>query len=743
MGKSLTIKYGRFTFTAEQIKDASELTETDLLGASIPVPSLSVSVRCGDPSILNYTVNDPIVFLENGMKRGTYYIRDVERVSNDIYEIEAVDALEALANVQHHGGMYIGSNVITVNALCKSICGNIPCIIKGERPTDGTLEGVSEILVRGWLPYQSARDNLAQVLLPTGATAKSDLNGVIRIENFWTGQAWHIPAGEMYQDAKNTNEQLVTSVVVVEHQYSPGTEEIELFNGNASSGDIILFPEPAHSLSWSGTIIESGANYAILGAGSGRLTGKKYIHITRRVTRKVQDAPRPLEKIVEKATLINQYNSNNVADRMADYYRHSIVIEGGAAQDYANAGNVVSVYSPYDGTQVLATIERDETTYSSVNRSGSKFRVGYSPEDVSRFRYSEFHEVLTGSGTYPVPENAISLHAVLIGGGQGGRSSQSGTEGGCDSWWSVQYEYHNDASQPIHSPGRGGMAGTGGESGNVLEVDIDISSQRSFDYESGVGGAGGEYDKKASLNPKYGEYGTDTTFGQYTSADGAPYPNGYVDVDLKVYAGTGTAGVNGADGGVGGSAGTLFIKGETGGNGERTATRIGGYGSDCALVHTANFLDLGRRGYQATIGGAGGGGASADNSGGDAQDPVVFDHDVEGTHFWYGTQVAGKGGDAAPKADEDVYGKGGKGANGGGGGGAAGGLQIVGAAHDSPQKYSILNKGGERGDGTSGGKGGDGCIIVTGVIATPIDSGTSVDADLHFEIDRYGRILAV
>lgn len=729
MSKNLVIEYGRFTFTGEAIKDVSELTETDLLGASIPVPSLSVSVRCDDPTILNYTVNDPIVFKEGGRKRGTYYIRDVERLSNDIYEIDAVDALEALANVQHHGGMYIGNDAITVNELCKSICGSIPCIIKGERPTDGTLEGVSEIVVRGWLPYQTARDNLAQVLLATGATAKSDLDGVIRIESFWTGQAWHTPSSEMYQSAKVKNEQRVTSVVVLEHQYYPGDETIELFDGNSNGDVTVTFNEPVHSLSWSGgKILESGANYAVLGPGSGKLTGKKYVHNTRRITRDVQTAPRPLEKTVEKATLISLYNSNEVADRLKEYYKHSDVIDCGMVNEYANAGNVVNVFYPYSSEQVTATVERDETVYSSTNQSKSKLRVGYKPPSVGNYRYEEFHEILTGSGTYNPPEYTTRIHAVLIGSGGGG--SRGGYGRSVSGYTISRIDSESSASHSMVPGAKGGPGGSGGLGGTILEVDIETGDGYSAQYNCGAGGVGGS----SSGNPVSG---SETTFGGYSSDEGGYYQDGYTDIDLKVYGKAGGNGISGANGGDGGNVPSIMIP-ENGKNGGDTIYGSGGVGGSYYHYNHAGGL------AGTSIGGSGGSGA-ADGRGINGR-AIVRSHEslseyafLDRYSIYASAGVNGRAGSNAVN-----YGCGGEG---GGGGSGAGG---IGAFLNVPWSWSgnanyveATAYGASGGTPGTGGDGADGCVIITGVKAIPMPAGTSVDAEARFEIDRYGRILAV
>ena len=193
----------------------------------------------------------------------------------------------------HYGGIYTGQTVAQVVA---HIC-NIPYLIQTR---------FAGVKLYGWLPIATRRDNLIQVLFAVGANTKVDQNGTLRIESLWDGVASSIPEDRVFLGDSVQYAARVTQVSVLEHQYIPGSETVDLFDGTAAEGDIIQFSEPVYDLSAEGfSVLESGANYAKLSAGTGKLTGKKYVHTTRDVRAQVlpDDVPNVVE--VTEATLVS------------------------------------------------------------------------------------------------------------------------------------------------------------------------------------------------------------------------------------------------------------------------------------------------------------------------------------------------------------------------------------------------------------------------------------------------------
>ena len=364
--------------------------------------------------------NTPIIVYRGGEIKARFVSSGVSRIGPVTYQLTGRSPMGALTGMVHTGGIYTGQ---TVEEVVKEICGNIPSLLKSV---------YAGVKLYGWLPYadgkeRSARDNLAQVLFAIGAYLRTDLNGVLRIEPLWDGTASLIEVDRSYTGGTVKYDSPISAVTVTEHQYVAGTETKELFSGTAQNGDIITISEPMHSLSATGfTILESGANYAKISAGTGALTGKAYIHNTRLITQPVTAGAAENVKSVTDATLVSLVNSYAVAKRLADYYRCRETITNDIVSGHEKPGHVVSVYHPYDKKMVSACIQSLDTTMSATLKSSMEALVGFTPAQPESAEYFDERVLLTGSGTWTPPEGAEALTVVLIGDGQDGTAGQNG-----------------------------------------------------------------------------------------------------------------------------------------------------------------------------------------------------------------------------------------------------------------------------------------------------------------------------
>ena len=664
--------YKTWTFEDDQVKSGSCYLETSLPASSLGINTLEVVVKCADAAIADFAQNDPVTYYYKGHQRGIYYIQSVERIGPDRYTLTAVSALGLLAQKRHPGGIYTGQ---TVQEVVTDICGDIPVIIKSN---------LANIALYGWLPYvappkESAKDNLSQVLFAIGAAITNDLDGVLRIEPLWSGVSGFLDDDHVCRGGKVTTEPAVTAVSVTEHQYFQGGETKELFEGSTQSGDIITFNEPAYDLTAEGfAILESGANYAKVSSGTGKLTGKTYIHNTRQVT--VEVTPGPVENIktpTGNPTLVSLVNSYAVAQRLAAYYKCRETIEAPAMIGAEHPGAVVSMYHPYGKKMVIACLETLDAHMSAVLKADLKALVGYEPPDIAQQEYYDTREVLTVSGSITVPAGVTHMRAVLIGGAYGGKPGNPGETGGVGE----KFTYTSSVSgrrtywRTLGRGGKGGSGGNGGQAGKVLVVDIDATPGQVITFNIGTGGAANSA-------------GTETTFGAHSSKDGSVLPDGYVDpVTGDVYATAGDVGLPGGDG-----------NGWAGGDLNRTnalniaqGAPVGGYGPGENSLETAS-----EPGYYVYYYIMSGGGARNQNG------------SIEGGSI--STKLSeckgGKGADATYIPDKSsVPGKGGTGGSGGGGGGGA-------AAQEMLSSTDATAQGGDGGLGSIGGIGADGALIL-------------------------------
>lgn len=648
--------------------------------------------------------NTPIIVYRGGEIKARFVSSGVSRIGPVTYQLTGRSPMGALTGMVHTGGIYTGQ---TVEEVVKEICGNIPSLIKSV---------YAGVKLYGWLPYadgkeRSARDNLAQVLFAIGAYLRTDLNGVLRIEPLWDGTASLIEVDRSYTGGTVKYDSPISAVTVTEHQYVAGTETKELFSGTAQNGDIITISEPMHSLSATGfTILESGANYAKISAGTGALTGKAYIHNTRLITQPVTAGAAENVKSVTDATLVSLVNSYAVAKRLADYYRCRETITNDIVSGHEKPGHVVSVYHPYDKKMVSACIQSLDTTMSATLKSSMEALVGFTPAQPESAEYFDERVLLTGSGTWTPPEGAEALTVVLIGDGQDGTAGQNG-EGGALTGQTIPNTC--SGSFPSAPAGKGGKAGAPGSGGKIFQITIDITPGMSFSYATSQNG--------------------EAVFGSHSSAEGSASASGYYDdVTGKTYARQGAVGYDGGDGGAPGASGGS-VAGYKGGYGYKPAEYTMRMTED-NIRYTQTFKHQG-------IGGPGAAMGTEVTWG-----PSVFS--VGLPTFIPNIEIKGSasGASAVPGADGENYGDGGGAGHGGGGAGGIGSCSISMSPTPPSTQHQSINFSGDLqrgGSGSKGGKGQPGCIILFYGKKKTIKSGPLVQKGGGLFFDRLNKLFIV
>lgn len=723
------IIYGPWTFTDDQIQEASAYLSTSLISDSLEANTFEATVECADKTILEFERNTPLTYFNRGWKVGIFYVQSITRIGPTSYTISATSAIGMLIEGMHYGGIYTGQ---TVEEVLPSICGTVPYVVKTN------LRGIS---LYGWLPVASPRDNLSQVLFAIGAVLKTDLDGVLHIEGLWDGVSGSIGQDRMYMGPSVEYSAKVTQVIVTEHQYIQGTEEVELFDGSANEDDLITFDEPIHNLQAEGfTILESGANFAKISAGTGTLRGMRYVHNTRQIAQDVLPAREANVKTVTDATLVSVINSLSVATRLANYYKSVETILADTVYQNENTGNVVNCTHPYDLEAVSACLESVDVQASGVAKAANVLRVGFSPLPPSSGMLN-VTEWITENGTWTVPENVTRIRAVLIGGGRGGWSGLAGEQP--EETAEVQETTASTAATNYTSGrvsvlgGTGGEAGDGGDPGKVAIFDLDVTPGQTFSVSIGSGGAGGVYSQESTA----GSDGTDTVFGTYSSASGGSNPDGWMEeTSGMILAAKGMPGLNGGNG-----SGRQYISGGGGwqdpvdGNVVTDGQNqwFPGENSDTSIEKTGGSYQNGKYGTgTASAEGGYGGGAAYGANGQPGYDATVSGGPENGyanvtetdTKLEISARGAygGAGADAQPFPPQDVIGSGGRGGNGGGGAGSPGsgiafnrikndGSQSQGTRVTTPVYDQCIP-----GKGSDGSKGGPGGIVL--YYAKPTDT---------------------
>lgn len=750
MANTTKIVYDGRTYTGTEIQNGNMRLATSLLSSSLESNTFNVTLKSPNKNLTNFSRNAPITVFNGERQLGIFYVQDVKRTAADLYKVSATSAVGILSDGNHYGGIYTGQ---TAESIIGSICGSVKYDIQNKlRP----------IKLYGWLPIATPRDNLAQVLFAMGATLRTDLNGVLRIEELWDGLSGDIGTDRMYQGASVEYASKVTQVSLTEHQYVASGDLDELFSGTTQSGDIITFDEPVYGLTASGFTIQSqGANFAKLSAGNGTLKGRKYKHNTREIIKTVSSASEPNIKAVKDATLVSLVNSQAVSNNLVNYLKWNRTIKTSVVYQGEIPGDLISTWDPFDKTSVDVCIQEADIILSNTIKANEKMLVGFTPIRQEGSESYEYHVVLTGSGTFTFPEGTTSARAVLIGAGGAGFDGSPGGDS-TETWEDEEIkttrinltapttsasDSSNVSNRGAGTPGNGGAGGAAGTPGKVYEVTFSPSSGSRISYSCGY---------KGTSN---GALGGATTFGSYSSNSGSTSSAGYTDIITGItYA---KSGDSGADGGKGGSgADGESVGGVSGGKQEPSgsATR-----SDSDTQRASNVsLDIDAT-ANFSLGAAGGGGAGG-NSGGN---PGTTGSDASSgsvrlsiTSGYVNASVypntGGAGGNGANGANASIYGWSGSGAGGGGGAGgdssASSNVSVQYYAYNitTQKRYDFninnvahgaaVRKGGA---GGKGGAGADGCIILYYGVTTPVQDGQLKDKNGLMLLDKYGRRLIV
>ena len=725
------IIYSKWVFEDDDIRSAQIYRATSLIADSLEPNTLNATVRCSDSSILEFEQDTRLTYVHSTDLPAYFYIQDITRTGPDEYAISAMSAIGRLIHgEQHYGGIYTGQ---TVGQVIPEICGPVPCVVKTN---------LQDVQIYGWLPIASRRDNLAQILFAVGAWIRDDLDGVLHIERLWDGYTANITQAQIYQGPSMSYGAKVTQVVVTEHQYVQGGEEVTLFEGQSQQGDIITFSEPAYNLRASGfSILESNANYAKITAGNGTLIGSAYIHNTRQVSADVSQAAEPNVVTVSDATLVSLVNSSDVAQRLAQYYACLATFDGDILPGQQLDGNVVGIY---DRQMVQACLKSLDIKISGTLKATVSALVGFKPPQVDDSQTLDERIVLTGSGTYQIPAGTTLIRYVLISGAQGGHCGQKGGDVGTSpsvSWsdptWGDQYR-----GCGLADGGVGGEGGAPGAGARILEGTLDISDITSIPYSCGLGGLGAAYDP----DDPDGSAGSDTELGAATTAGAQAPEDGYTDpITGEKYGGIGDQGIPGGKG-AGKAAEVTTVDDETvqlfdpaesvtdedGNTWSGGLTETEADAPDCVAMEMREN-DGARIWYSRGLGAGAAAGANGSGPGPEASVSVRSSSIVA---------TAASGLDGATPAltpkKPAQYGKGGRG--GYGGGGASSGGLAVGSTDSSDYTVSITaGTGGIGGNGGPGGPGGDGCIILYISRAIPQESGPLVTSDAKWFLDKYGR----
>lgn len=625
-----------------------------------------------DTGLKKYDYGEPVTYTRKGDLFGLFYLESITRVGPYDYKVQALSAVGLLLTDTYYGGVYAGISVADL----------VSDIIHGI--FSYTIDpGLGAQPVFGWLKKSSRRDALRDVLFAMGGQIRKDSTGAVVIEPQKGLQPYALSADSVYQGGSVAGLSPATAIWLTEHTFValPNDERITLFDGEAAAEAMVTpsgrsvvgvqvdFSEPIHDLKSARVeILESGANYAVLGPSSSAvLTGQKYTHIERRLTRENPTSGAPNVIPSNACTLVNLMNAENVLTRLMAYYGAASEIGADIVLTREKPGDAVTFTDPF-GDPAEGYISELDVTMSGIMKARASIVTGYVPTAAGN--YYQKSELITEDQEYTVPPDAKDkVRVVLCSGAQGGEDGAPGQPG------------EKGERSKNGAGGAGGEPGSPGAGGRLVVYTLPVRPGQKFSVRIGKGGRRGANGEKGAL-------GGDTTFGNLSTASGVPSDSGYVDlITGKIYAATGQPGVKGGPG-----------------VGPDSAVR------EPVTAPDGTVYNPGADGEKSTLSssyanGGCGGGAAVGEDGKPGTDGETS-RDTSGEYAPIGGD-GGKGADAQARTAETVPGTGGPGGHGGGGGGGGGGVYSPNGTF-----YEFPGPGGGPGDGGLAGDGADGFAIV-------------------------------
>lgn len=550
--------------------------------------------------LIDLPYGTPVWYYNNDTLVGKFYIDHVTRKGANEYELSCVSAIGLLDRVYHSGGLYTSQTFGDVLAEILADENGLPVI-----DYDIDLD-VSSINVSGWLPYDTKRNNLYQLIFANGVNIIKNPDGAPRFTFIHTAaeDSQEIDDRNIYFGGSVDYQTPYSKVEVKEHTYAYIAEDEPVSLYDNSEGDTVVNEQiwfsnapvyvPSITASEGLTLISATPNGARI-SGSGKLMGIPYVHATKTVTMEAPDRTGD-EKIVsvEDCTMVNLLNSNNLALRLFNFYcsrpNGTIkIIKNSIRFNDERCGKPYRFHNPF-GEPENAFLAEMDIQASSFNKADCVFYADYEP--AGQMGLYHHCQILTGTGNWQVPEGVEQIYVVMIGGGQGGQSGYPGFNGS-DASPVTNASADKDLSKIWYGAegGDGGQGGAGGKPGRVYRVTIAGDELAStYHYSCGTGGAGGaatgfipdtDAELRSALSnehpgttytdaqiaamiaqqevlsgnwtPVDGENGTATIFGAFSTDDTGSYiPQSagiYEPISAQYFAQNGKRGAKGGKGG--------------------------------------------------------------------------------------------------------------------------------------------------------------------------------------------------
>lgn len=358
------IDYGLYRdFFDDEIKEINCLQEINAISESVSINTMSFTVRTKSSVPFDLQKKQRLQLFFDGKLLGNFYLKNGAKKNITDYYMDSHDAIGILDGNEFAGGIYCGQTVSEIVALIFD-GEDIRYLLNGDFET---------VALHGYIPYTTKRAALQQIAFAIGAVIDtSNYDGVI-IYPKQAEQTGEFAPDDTYSGITLEHSDVVTGVRLTVHNYQKSEEVSELYKDTINGTAEVIFSEPYHSLSITGGEIKrAGDNFAVITGGGSEviLSGKKYNHYTTTILKEnpnIAFNKNVLE--VREATLVHSGNSQEVLNRVYEYYQQPEKVVGNVLLGDKLLGQIVEIDTIYDGKRT-GTIERIEYDFTREIKAG-------------------------------------------------------------------------------------------------------------------------------------------------------------------------------------------------------------------------------------------------------------------------------------------------------------------------------------------------------------------------------------
>ena len=308
--------YGTF-FYGDELRVVKLIQEIDPISTQISINTADFTLDSKSDMEYSFQAKQPLSVYFNGKLKATTFVKKSTRKAKRLWDIQSEDYIGLMDSIPYYGGIYTNKSAVELLNDIFTVA-KVPYIID---------DVFADAVVTGYIPLTTCRDALMQVAFAIQAVVDTSNSEVVKIFALDEAVKQTVPLNRIMQGQNFADDETVTGVEVTSHTYValPESEKQYLYKAvDSGKGENIFvkFSEPQQVDTiniYNGTILEKGANYAIINADAGcQLWGQAYEHKTtvRRKSNPVVLASE-IEKVVAivNATLVSQYNIDNVLEK--------------------------------------------------------------------------------------------------------------------------------------------------------------------------------------------------------------------------------------------------------------------------------------------------------------------------------------------------------------------------------------------------------------------------------------------